>query len=165
MVIRQAVPRDLDTVMERIKEAKSHLKRQEIDQWQGTYPGRADILADLDGGAGYVLADGAEIAGYACISFAGDPNYSRIDGAWLSGGPSAVIHRLTIGDDWRGRGLAGHFFQYAERLCAERGVRSVKVDTGRGNRAMQRLVMKHGFALCGVVQVDGADRLAYEKVL
>lgn len=165
MVIRRAARRELDAIMERIQEARAHLKRLGIDQWQGAYPDRAAVLADLDGGSGYVLTNGPETVGYVCVSFGGDPNYSQIDGAWLSDGPSAVIHRLTIGDAWRGKGLAGHFFRYAESLCAERGVHSVKVDTGRDNKAMQRLLAGNGFVLCGVVQVDGADRLAYEKLI
>lgn len=165
MELRRAEIADLDGVLTLISQAKAHLKRLGVDQWQGPYPDRAALLRDLNAGAGHVLTDGALTAGYLCLSFGGEPSYGEIDGAWLSLQPYAVIHRLTVGDAWRGRGLTGRIFRYAEALCAEKGVHSLKLDTHRQNAAMRRVVERGGFTCCGTVRLPDGERLAFEKLL
>ena len=91
--------------------------------------------------------------------------YDRIyDGRWLSDGKYAVIHRVAVADGYRGRRLSALFIELAERLCSERNVCSIKVDTHEDNLPMQTVLKNNGFQYCGVVFLEsGAKRLAFEK--
>lgn len=127
MKFRPAVQADIDRVMELIRQAREHLKRRGVDQWQKEYPNRASIQADVDAQTGYLLTDGPETVGYMCVSFDGEPAYGRIEGAWKSSQNYAVIHRLAIDDAKKGRGLASAMLEFAETLCVLREVHSIKV--------------------------------------
>lgn len=55
---------------------------------------------------------------------------------------------------------------YAESLCRNRKIKSIKVDTHRDNLSMQALLKKNNFKYCGIIFLeDGAERIAFEKVL
>lgn len=72
---------------------------------------------------------------------------------------------------YRGTRLAAEMFSFAAELASGMGKVSVRVDTHRDNRAMNRLCEKLGYQLCGVVDlalVDPASdslRNAYEKLV
>ena len=99
-----------------------------------------------------------------------DPDYAAIDGAWLTdGAPYATIHRTAVKDAYRGRGLAMEMMQLCEDLALGRGFGSVRIDTHEDNKAMQGLLRKRGYTLCGTVYLHhgperSLKRLAYEKV-
>jgi len=53
-----------------------------------------------------------------------------------------------------------------EKMCLEKGIHSIKIDTHEQNISMQRLLDKNGFQYCGVIFVaDQSPRVAYEKIL
>ena len=99
--------------------------------------------------------------------------YDVIDGAWLAEGDNyAVVHRAMTADKYRGTRLARDMFSLAFDLAAGLGKASVRVDTHRDNRAMNRLASeKLGFTYCGEVDVSLMDpghdsrRNAYEKLI
>lgn len=153
------------TVMRLMNDAKAFLKEQGIDQWQNGYPNEESIAADIEAAGGYLLTEGGMTVGYLYLGFDGEPTYQTIAGNWKTAGSYAVIHRLTISAAFRGQGLASAAFKLAERLVKERGVGSIRVDTGEANKRMQHVVTKNGFEYCGVVRVSDGERLAYEKVL
>ena len=104
MEFRKAVPADLKQIMEIIKDAQGYLKELGIDQWQNQYPSEETILTDMHNGHGYVLLDEGNIIATVAISFDGEPTYEPIyDGAWLSNEDYAVIHRLAVGKDNKGK--------------------------------------------------------------
>ena len=165
MEIRKAGEQDLVRAVELIDQAKAHLKRLGVDQWQKGYPDAASLRGDLAAGNGYVLVDGGHTVGYACISFDGEESYDTLQGEWLSGRPYAVIHRMAVDDDYKGRGLGSVFFQFTQALCIARGVGSIKVDTDTDNAAMRHLLETCGFRYCGVIRFDNSDKIAFEKLL
>ena len=57
------------------------------------------------------------------------------------------------------------FFRFAEELCRERDIRSIRVDTDADNRMMQRVLEKQGFTYCGTVCFDNSEKIAFEKLL
>lgn len=155
--------------MEIIAEAQEDFRLRGIDQWQNGYPNPETIRRDMEAGDSYVLCDcsGAPVA-TAMITFAPDPNYATVyGGRWLrSEGVYATIHRIAVRYALRGKGLAGQIVGQCEDMCRRRGAGSIRIDTHRQNRAMQRLAGKCGFTLCGIIRLaDGAERLAYEKIL
>lgn len=167
MILRRTEEQDLDRVMEIIKQAQDYFKKSNIDQWQDHYPTIQTIREDMANGDSYVLVNDETIMATTVISFEGEETYEHIDhGKWLSLGEFAVIHRLAVDNTYKGLGISSEIIRNAERMCVERGIHSIKVDTHEQNLSMQRLLQKNDFSYCGVIYLqDGSPRVAFEKLI
>ena len=59
-----------------------------------------------------------------------------------------------------------NLIKYAEEICRQNKVNSLKVDTHEENIPMQNLLKKNGFKYCGIIYLeDGGKRVAFEKTL
>ena len=81
-----------------------------------------------------------------------------------------MLHRAAVAEKYRGSGMAERLIKCAEEQCMAFGLRCIRTDTHRKNKAMQRLLRESGFRYRGNVQVvvePGHDtaRQAYEKIL
>lgn len=171
---RRAEIADMDALLDILEQAKAYLRESGVDQWQEGYPNREALAADIEAGRGWLFecVDNGEIAGYECVAMTPEVCYREIDGAWLTEGENyAVIHRAMAAARYRGTRLAAEMFSFAAELAAGMGRLSVRVDTHRDNKAMNRLCEKQGFTCCGVVDLGLVDpasdslRNAYEKIL
>ncbi len=171
---RRAEIADMDALLDILEQAKAYLRESGVDQWQEGYPNREALAADIETGRGWLFecVDNGEIAGYECVAMTPEVCYREIDGAWLTEGENyAVIHRAMAAARYRGTRLAAEMFSFAAELAAGMGRLSVRVDTHRDNKAMNRLCEKQGFTYCGVVDLGLVDpasdslRNAYEKLL
>lgn len=163
---RHTTAEDIPVLLGIIAQAQEYFKQQGIDQWQDGYPNAAVIGNDMRNNNSYVLLSDGELVATAMISFDGEPTYSHIDGAWLTGNPYAVIHRVAVKPDLKGQNIAGTIIRLAEDMCRERNIPCIRIDTHSENHSMQRVAAKCGFAYCGVIILtSGASRLAYEKIL
>lgn len=171
---RRAEIADMDALLDILEQAKAYLRESGVDQWQEGYPNREALAADIEAGRGWLFecVDNGEIAGYECVTMTPEVCYREIDGAWLTEGENyAVIHRAMAAARYRGTRLAAEMFSFAAELAAGMGRLSVRVDTHRDNKAMNRLCEKQGFTYCGVVDLGLVDpasdslRNAYEKIL
>lgn len=171
---RRAEIADMDALLDILEQAKAYLRESGVDQWQEGYPNREALAADIEAGRGWLFecVDNGEIAGYECVAMTTEVCYREIDGAWLTEGENyAVIHRAMAAARYRGTRLAAEMFSFAAELAAGMGRLSVRVDTHRDNKAMNRLCEKQGFTYCGVVDLGLVDpasdslRNAYEKLL
>lgn len=171
--LRRSVQEDIPGIMEIISQAQRYFSRNGIPQWQNGYPNPEVISNDIRQGHSYVLLEETpkreqpgKMLATVMISFDGEPTYARIDGEWLTGGPYAVIHRLAVRPELKGRNIAGWIIGQVEQMCAGRKYRSIRIDTHEENHSMQQVAAKNGFEYCGIISVaDGSPRLAYEKVL
>ncbi len=157
---------DLPQVMEIIAQAQRGLRLQGIDQWQDGYPDVPTLEADIQAHNAWVAEEAGQVAGCVVISFDGEPNYdSMVEGCWKEEGAYAVIHRIAVCERWKGQGVAGQMLRLAEKLCAQRQVEIIRVDTHRDNRPMRRLLEKNGYHYRGVIRLsrDQSLRVAYEK--
>ena len=163
---RKTTLSDIASVMEVIADAQLRLRNAGVDQWQDGYP-TADIIAlDIARGESFVYISDNQVGATAVISFAGEPTYAEIDGAWVDDHPYVVIHRLAVRAGFERQGLALKMFKFAHNAAIERGVTSARVDTHRDNIAMQNLLEQQGYLLCGeIVLLSGAKRIAYQKQL
>ena len=170
MFIRKSTKNDISALMPIFEEARGTIAALGIDQWQNGYPSEEVILADISLGQSYLC----EIDGKVCGTFAmlenGEPTYDKIyDGHWLTGDDSRdyiAIHRVAISVATRGSGLSGKIIGFAADFAKEKGRRSLRIDTHRGNAVMRRMLEKNGFKYCGVIYLEGGDeRVAYEKIL
>ena len=167
LLFRPARTADLPRIVQIIRQAQAQMRALGSDQWQDGYPAPSDIERDIATGAGYVLcrAGEAEATAYGAILFDGEPAYEAIEGRWLTGGPYAVLHRLAVAGEALGRGIAEEFLRRIAALAAARGTASFRIDTNFDNTPMLRVLRRAGFAHCGTIDYDGAERLAFEKAL
>ena len=159
---------DIPAVMGLINQAKAYMKDQGIDQWQDGYPNEASIANDIAHDYSYVMEEKGKVIGTMAVLFDGEPTYDQIyDGAWkTSEEPYAAIHRVAVDAECKGQGIAGAMIEEVVKMCQEKGIRSIKNDTHKDNKSMQRMQAKNGFEYCGIIYLeDGAERIAFEKII
>lgn len=167
MDFRKATKNDIKHILRIIDAAKEYLKSQEIDQWQNGYPNSEVIEGDITSGYAYISEIDGLIVGYMAIVFEKDPNYSKIfEGNWKSNLPYSTIHRIALDTSFRGQNLSTKMFAFTEKLTLEKNYKSMRIDTHKDNKVMQKLIKKSGYDYCGIIYVaDKTPRFAYEKVL
>lgn len=167
MKFRLANKSDVEEILNIIQEGQKFFKENGIDQWQNGYPNRETVLNDIDNVESYVLIDDENIIEGVCvISFREEITYNKIyDGEWIGGDiPYGVVHRIAVRSSLKKKGFGSIMFKEAERICRERKITSLRVDTHEDNKPMQGLVKKNGFTYCGVIYLrDGAKRIGFEK--
>ena len=62
---------------------------------------------------------------------------------------AAEIKRLYVSPEWRGRGLGHRLLDELERVAAEQGYETVRLDTGSQQPEALRLFRSHGYAEIG----------------
>ena len=168
---RAAEESDLPDILQMVSQARALLKSRGVDQWQGTYPDEAAFRFDMDRGECFLVLHGGEPAGFFTLSTRDEASYKEItDGKWTADMPCCVLHRAAVSEQYRGSGMAERLIKCAEEQCRAYGLRCIRTDTHRKNKAMQRLLRGAGFRYRGNIQVKvepGHDtaRQAYEKIL
>lgn len=165
--IRKAKENDLPAIMEIIHQAQRTMKQDGFQQWTKGYPGEEILSKDIEKQSCYLLTDQEEIVAVGTLYMENDPNYRIIEeGNWKTEEPYGTVHRLAVAEGRRQQGLAGILYDHLEKICREKGMRGMRVDTHRDNKKMQSWIRKQGFRLCGVIYVeDGTKRDAFEKPL
>jgi GNAT superfamily N-acetyltransferase len=169
---RLAQPADLDRIMQIVADAQRFMAESGLDQWQDGYPQRELFVQDIEQDACRVCEADGRIAGMISLFFAAEADYAVVEGGnWLLGDiPYAAFHRVAVGADCRGGGIASRLISYCESLAREKGVKSLRGDTHRDNKAMRAMLEKNGFVHCGTIYLNGVRsettaRVCYEKAL
>lgn len=164
---RKTEIKDSDNVMKIIKQAQDYFKKNHINQWQNNYPNSQSLKDDMANGYSYVLLKGEHIVATVAISFDGEETYRCIyDGNWLSEGKYAVIHRLAVDNAYKGSGVSLEIINHVEKMCLEKSINSMKIDTHEQNLPMQRFLQRNGFQYCGMIYLeDKSERMAFEKII
>lgn len=160
--------KDIKDIMKIINQAKAYFKEHGINQWQDGYPNEQSIEEDINQNKSYVLIDENKVIGTMYFTIADDPTYSYIEnGQWLtSHQPYAVIHRIVVDENLKGRNLAFELVKFAIDQCKINNIKSIRIDTHKDNLSMQRFLKKHDFKLCGTIYLESGDpRIAFEKIL
>ena len=158
--IRKAAVSDLPEAERLYAEAREYMRENgNPTQWQGGYPQRDIILADIFAGRCFLCTEYGKAVGVFCFFKGDDPTYKVIyDGKWLQNGEYGVIHRIAAAS--HRKGVASFCFRH----CLSQ-VKSLRIDTHRDNIPMQRSLAKNGFTYCGIIHLENGDeRLAYEKI-
>ena len=164
MEMRLATPGDIPRVMEIMAAARLYQRACGFVQWEDGYPSGSDRQRDIDRCAAWVFVAGGEIMGYASLAV-GDASYDEHPGLWRYAGEYGVIHRLALAPQQRGKGRGEELFLLMENEYRDRGIRTVRADTGAANVVMQRLLTRCGYEPRGQCAFTWGDRLAYEKPL
>jgi len=162
--LEPAKTHELDLCIAILREGRAFQQEQGFTQWTDDYPTPALIEQDIREQQGYLFKIDGEAAGYMYLSFDGDPTYPSIEGKWLSDIPYIVVHRIALSRRFAGRGLSTAAFGEIQKLCEEKGLHSIRIDTDKKNHRMQHVLEKNGFTFCGYVLFDGDKKWAYEKL-
>jgi len=167
MEFRKSKETDINDIMNIIRQAQAYFKEHGIDQWQNNYPNTETISNDVHNNNSYVLLKDNKIVATVAVSFDGEKTYDSIyEGEWISNNEFAVIHRIAVDNTCKGLGLSSQIIKNVEKLCLNKGVCSIKVDTHEENISMQKLLKKNKFQYCGIIYLeDGSKRIAFEKIL
>lgn len=168
---RKAQYSDIPSIMRIISEAQAAIKKLGIDQWQNGYPDEAVFISDIASEQCYIFENNGLPAGVMTLSFEPEECYDSITGkGWINTASGyAVIHRMAVSDQFRGGALAARMLSFAEELCKEKAVKSLRADTHRGNLPMRTFLTKNGFLYCGDVELTLEEgdplRMGFEKPL
>lgn len=156
MNIRKAEERDISHIEEIYAGARAFMAAHgNPTQWNDGYPDEACIRADMKADTLHVIERDGKIAGVFALIIGEDPCYAVIDGAWHAARPYGTIHRIA--SDGTAKGMARFVFDW----CAQQ-IDYLRIDTHENNRPMQAAVLRYGFQPCGIVQVRGGARLAFD---
>ena len=147
-LIRPAKPEDILNLMAIFASARAFMKAAgNPNQWEDSYPSQSLIESDIASGNLYAVTADNEIHGVFALIAGIEPTYAKIDGAWLNSQPYATLHRIA------GDGNAHGIFEAAVAF-AKASYRNVRIDTYKDNRVMRRLIEKHGFQYCGIINIE-----------
>ncbi len=165
MIFRHAESADKEEIMEIIKDAQKYLKDNNIDQWQNNYPDKKIIENDINLNNAYVIEKDKKVIAYSAFIFGCDKTYQKIyKGQWLNDNDYAVIHRLAVADNYKGKGIGSLLIKKLEKLAVDNGINTIRIDTHQKNLSMQSLIKKNNFIYCGIIYTEAnAKRLAYQK--
>lgn len=139
-------------------------KAQGFVQWDEEYPTFNLVKEDIENKIGYVYKIDGFIAAYMAITFDIEPAYNEIDGAWRKDEKYCVIHRMAIHEKYRNKGLTTKIFKEVEKLCIEKNIYYMRIDTDFPNKRMQHVFIKNGYVECGTINFKG-PKMAFDKIL
>ncbi len=153
MQFRKAKLTDLETIIEILSDGKDQLAEKGIDQWQGDYPSRDQVIDDIKKGHAFLAQsnDGETVGTFAIVN-APDNSYETMHGNWLVDTDDYVtIHRVAIHSNHGGKGYATQLFKAIINHLATHhaNIQSIRIDTHVDNLAMQHLIDKMGFEKVG----------------
>ncbi len=165
MQIKRALFQDIDIIEDIYAQGRAFMRLSgNLEQWQGGYPQREIILADIESGCLYKVCDDGDDTPIAVFFFkiGDDPTYLRIyGGEWLEPEREyGVIHRIALSQRAHGRGVGRLCFDYCFGI-----IPNVRIDTHRDNSPMRKSLVKAGFSERGTIYLaSGAERIAYQRV-
>lgn len=162
MKLRKARLHEAGICYQCIEDARVFHKSLGFEQWHSDYPTQQTILDDISQNIGYVFVNEQEIVGYCCIIIGEEPAYRKIEGAWKTDRPYAVVHRMAFLQEARGKGLSGKAIDLIKEFCSSNHIGAIRVDTQDENKVMQHILDREGFQYCGLIQFGGGPKLAYE---
>ena len=162
MIIRKTEYSDVPRAAQIYDSARAFMRKSgNLLQWNDGYPNADTVREDIKEGNSYVLEDEGLVIAVFYFRVGIDETYNKIyGGEWLSDEPYAVIHRIAVSDEARGKGAAHFIFSECYKKHP-----NIKIDTHKDNHPMQRSLERAGFKYCGIIYLkSGDERLAYEKV-
>lgn len=165
-LIRPAKPEDIPNLMAIFASARAFMKAAgNPNQWEDSYPSQSLIESDIAYGNLYAVTADNEIHGVFALIAGIEPTYAKIDGAWLNSQPYATLHRIA--GDGKAHGIFEAAVAFAKTSCG-----NVRIDTYKDNHVMRRLIEKHGFQYCGIINIEArpncpeqdTERLAFQWV-
>lgn len=127
------------------------------NQWADTYPSLEQLQDDINSGDSYVCLEADRVVATFVLRGGDDPTYDVIyQGSWKNDNPYATIHRIASSGEVKG--IFTHAMKFALLHYS-----TIRIDTHRDNKVMQKTILKAGFIYCGIIHCwNGDERLAYQ---
>lgn len=167
MELRLATSYDKNIILQFYKDGSEKLKAEGVDQWQKEKIPNLDNFDDLTkNNELFVLEDKGQVVSTVIIKKYDFDYENNMDGRWISNYPYIAIHRVATGNEYRSNGYGKSILLSCEDYAKRNNIKSLRIDTHRNNKSMQRLIKKLNYTYCGIVYVNGTDeRFAFEKIL
>lgn len=158
MMIRKAVPQDLDALIALIVRRMAWMDEQGIEQWNtedylGIYP-PAYFLLRITSGELFVAWDG-QLCGMAALL--------EQDERWQDGLPAYYVHHLAADPRCPGTGAA--LLRFAEEKALQKGHGVVRLDAQRGNETLNAWYARQGYRYVGLMREGSYEGILREKRL
>jgi ribosomal protein S18 acetylase RimI-like enzyme len=165
MNITKATIVDIDKIMELIRQAVRIMRKNEIDQWDETYPSKKIIADDIVTGSLYKIIINGNMAGIITLNEQQSPEYLSLLWRDYDGRP-LVVHRICVHPQFQGKNLARQLMQFAEEYAGTYNYSSIRLDTYSKNYIALKLYESLKYQRVGDVSLrDGKIFHCYEKVI
>lgn len=164
MIIRPATIGDLPGIMEMLKAVIPAMQAAGNDQWDSHYPNEEVFKDDMIKNQLWVAEVKEAIAGIAAITTDQEPEYAEV--GWDITETAIVTHRLAVGVNFRGLGIAKALLLQAEEEAVKRNISVLRIDTNTNNEATRALFPKLGYQYSGETGLGFRPNLrfcCYEK--
>lgn len=158
MTIRNATLDDIPRMREIFAIARRFMAATgNPNQWADTYPSLEQLQDDINSGDSYVCLEADRVVATFVLRGGDDPTYDVIyQGSWKNDNPYATIHRIASSGEVKG--IFTHALKFALLHYS-----TIRIDTHRDNKVMQKAILKAGFIYCGIIHCwNGDERLAYQ---
>ncbi|MEE2699879.1 MAG: GNAT family N-acetyltransferase [Bacteroidota bacterium] len=152
MIIRKAQIEDLGNIMIMYNSCVVGMIKNNIDQWDETYPSSEIIAGDIKSASFYVAEIDNEIVGGVNIDNLQDSTYLAVN--WEDDtNQFLVVHRLGVKVENWGYGIGKSLMIFAEKLVKEKGLKSIRLDTYSGNPKAMEFYLRLGYAELGTIDL------------
>lgn len=160
IIIRKSRAEDIDQIIKVFQSARRYMRaNNNMSQWNENYPGKVDILNDINNGNSYVgIGKDGELVMTFSFIIGEDPTYKIIkEGEWLNNEIYGTIHRIASNGKIRGVLKAACDFCFNE-------IGNIRIDTHKDNLPMLKALKDLDFQRCGIINCrDGSPRIAFQK--
>lgn len=166
MLIRLATLDDIPGIMILIRKVVPLMQAAGNFQWAADYPNPEVFAKDISLNQLWVADIGGAVAGATAITKDQDPEYADV--GWDISKVAIVTHRLVVGPDFQGKGVAKALMNKAEEVARQEGISILRVDTNTNNIATQALFPKLGYEFSGEISLakrPGLRFYCYQKLL
>ena len=165
-MIRKAEISDLENIMKLYNSCVGGMLKNDIDQWDETYPNAEIISDDLKLGSYFVAELNGKIVGGVNIDQQQDPTYLNIN--WKDNSNQfLVVHRLGVQEENWGDGIGKALMMFCEELVKEQGLSSIRLDTYSGNPKAMGFYLRLGYNELGTIDLKPNKKKyhCFEKII
>ena len=166
MKIRKAEISDLKNIMKMYHSCVQGMIKNDIDQWDTSYPNSKIIRNDLKENTYYVAEIDGTIIGGINIDQNQDPTY--LDVEWTDQtNLFFVVHRLAVKEEYWNRNIGKNLMLFTEKLGIKKGLNSVRLDTYSGNPKAINFYKKIDYKQTGIINLkpNKNEYYCFEKIL
>lgn len=166
MTIRPATLQDIEQIMALIAGVVPVMNASGNFQWDSSYPNPQVFEQDVALNQLWVADVGGNIAGVAALTTDQEPEYANV--GWDINEPAIVTHRLAVGVNYRGQGIARALLHQAEKEAVKKRIKLLRIDTNSNNKVTRLLFPKLGYEFVGEIGLAFRPNLrfyCYEKMI
>ena len=166
MGIKRAEIQDLEMIMEMYASCVAGMIKNDIDQWDHTYPNSKVIAQDIEKNNYYIYIEDDEIIGGISIDKNQSPEYLEIN--WEDKTNRFLcVHRLSVKEDFWNKGVGKKLMRFAEELVILKGLKSIRLDTYSGNPHAMTFYKKIHYKQLGYIYLkpNKNEYYCFEKII